>query len=232
MPRTVKDRLLELMGGVLAPAPMQALFVLLGALAAREPASLASEEQGLVLERVKLALRVYCPDRATAETVRLRIASALAQSAPARSPGPAPAGSPAPGAPSGEAKVAVKTFDDAVQARMLAKDMAHRLGFSEPAAVRIATSVSELARNIVFYAGTGQILLQTLRPPLAARVGLRIVASDSGPGIADLETVLAGRHKSTRGLGLGLKGVKQLMDDFDVRTGTGRGTVVTASKYL
>ncbi|HEY3446534.1 MAG TPA: anti-sigma regulatory factor [Myxococcales bacterium] len=231
MRRTVKDRLAELMNGVLAQGPLQALFLLLGALATREASSLGPNDTALVMERVKLALRVYNVERTLAESVRLRVAGALSGASFGSGPAGADAKDSSDAARS-EAKISVRSFDDAVQARMLAKDMASRLGFSEPATVRIATSVSELARNIVFYAGSGLVLLQTLRPPRTPKVGLRIIASDSGPGIENLDNVLAGRHKSTRGLGLGLKGVRQLMDDFDVRTGVGKGTVVTVAKYL
>ena len=61
---------------------------------------------------------------------------------------------------------------------------------------------------------------------------MRIVVSDSGPGIGDLQPILEGRYKSSRGMGLGLRGVKQLMDEFDVQTALGMGTVVRVAKWL
>jgi len=231
MARSVKEKLTEMMGGVLAPAPLQALMVLLGPLAQREVSTLNQHELSLCIDRVKLTLRVYCPDKGLAEAVRARVSAALGSGAPqAAEPMPPTPGGPPPS--SGEATVAVRSFDDAVQARMLAKDTAVRLGFNEPSSVRIATAVSELARNIVFYAGNGSVSLQPLRPPQFKRVGLRIIASDRGPGIVELENILAGRYKSARGLGLGLKGVRQLMDEFDIKTAPGQGTVVTIAKFL
>jgi serine/threonine-protein kinase RsbT len=86
------------------------------------------------------------------------------------------------------------------------------------------TAVSELARNIVQYARSGQIVLS----PRSSPPGIEIVARDAGPGIADLDAIMDGRYRSKLGMGLGLRGVKKLAERFDVHTASGRGTTVSA----
>jgi serine/threonine-protein kinase RsbT len=93
---------------------------------------------------------------------------------------------------------------------------------------RIATVVSELARNIVTYTSGGIV---ELIPIDGARPRVLIRASDSGPGIANLDEVLAGKYKSKTGLGKGLLGSKRLSDRFEIRSGRG-GTVVEAELSL
>jgi serine/threonine-protein kinase RsbT len=87
---------------------------------------------------------------------------------------------------------------------------------------RLTTAVSELARNIVLYAGTGQVEVRPTSPP-----GLEVVARDNGPGIANLARIMGGDYRSRHGMGLGLRGVKKLAERFDVQTAPGRGTTVT-----
>ncbi|MGB1274471.1 MAG: anti-sigma regulatory factor [Nannocystaceae bacterium] len=115
-----------------------------------------------------------------------------------------------------------------VDARTKARVMAVGLGFSRTEQVKIATAVSELARNIYHYAGPGKIILRVVSQP---RRGLVIEALDKGPGIADLERILAGRFRSRTGLGLGLRGCKNLMDEFSVDTSPETGTHVRTCKY-
>jgi serine/threonine-protein kinase RsbT len=100
---------------------------------------------------------------------------------------------------------------------------------SETLRTKIVTAVSELARNQFAYArGTGQI---TLRPLTLPRAGIEIDAKDEGPGIANLDEIMAGRYKSPRGMGVGLRGTKALMDEFTIMASVGAGTHVVARKY-
>lgn len=115
---------------------------------------------------------------------------------------------------------------DISRARSAARRMAEGLGGTPVAVQKIATIVSELARNIVDYAGSGRVELEP-RPEHR----LLIRASDSGPGISNLEEILAGRYHSRTGLGVGLAGTKRLAERFDVKTGKG-GTTVEAEVRL
>jgi serine/threonine-protein kinase RsbT len=107
--------------------------------------------------------------------------------------------------------------------------MADAAGFSIPDAVKIATVVSELAHNIVVYAQKGRIEFEVFRAP---RVAIEIVATDDGPGIADVAHILSGKYRSRTGMGLGLLGSKRLVDEFSVDSAPGKGTRVVARKYV
>ena len=125
--------------------------------------------------------------------------------------------------------IAIDTEHDVVLARGEAKKIAQDVGFDATDTVKIATVVSELARNIVLYAKNGRIEVERLGAP---QVGIAIVASDNGPGIVNLDQVLSGKYRSKSGMGLGLLGSKRLVDEFNVESIPGRGTKVSVRKYL
>ena len=94
----------------------------------------------------------------------------------------------------------------------------------------ISTAVSELARNILKYAGRGEIRLRRVDGP--AGRGIEIQAEDNGPGIPDPEAAMRDHYSSSGTLGLGLPGVKRLMDEFSLESRVGEGTRVTARKWM
>ncbi|MFP2963760.1 ATP-binding protein [Myxococcus sp. 1LA] len=122
----------------------------------------------------------------------------------------------------------VRTEADASHARLAARQLCESLGGRGYECQKVATAVSELARNQISYAGGGTIQLS---PQVSPKRLLRVSAEDSGQGIADLERVLSGTYKSKTGMGLGLLGVKRLADRFDVRTGP-KGTQVDFEVWL
>jgi serine/threonine-protein kinase RsbT len=127
-------------------------------------------------------------------------------------------------------KAAVIRSDlDIVIARTLARDTAKALGFGAIDQARIATAVSELARNIFLYAGTGSVTVRELEK--SGRKGIEIVCEDQGPGIADMELSMQDGYTTSRGMGMGLPGAKRLMDEFDIKTQLGEGTTITCRKW-
>ena len=124
----------------------------------------------------------------------------------------------------------VATDDDLVKVRNKARELAHDLGFPASMQSRIATAVSELARNILQYAGKGEISLMPVKK--ASRRGMEVIASDEGPGIDNLGEIFAGRYKSKTGMGLGLMGTKVLVDEFNIDTAPGQGTKVIIRSFL
>jgi RNA polymerase sigma factor (sigma-70 family) len=128
-----------------------------------------------------------------------------------------------------EVRIPVRSDPDVVLARHAAREMAARVGFSSTDLTVIATAVSEVARNIVRFADVGEVVVELLTDP---RPGLRVVARDTGPGIADLDRALADGYSSYRGLGLGLPGARRLMDEFAVVSRVDQGTTVTMTKWL
>ena len=130
-----------------------------------------------------------------------------------------------------ETQIRITSDKDIVAARQQGRSVALQTGFSLSEATLIATAISELARNIVSYASEGSLTLRPVHGPNGAG-GLTIVASDSGPGIDDLAQALRDGYSSSGGLGLGLPGVKRLMDEFDIVSTPGAGTTVTVTKWL
>ena len=124
--------------------------------------------------------------------------------------------------------VPIRAEHDVVRARTLGKDMAKQLGFSDVVQTKVATAVSELARNIFQYAGTGEVRIRRIE---GKRRGIEVVARDQGPGISDPALILSGQYRSKWGMGAGLRGTKRLVDEFELDTHPGRGTTVRIRKY-
>lgn len=129
----------------------------------------------------------------------------------------------------GAIRVAINSDQDIVLARQKARAEATHLGFSSVDATFIATAVSELARNILAYAKEGEITLLPMHG--SGRVGLQVTASDKGPGIADLRQAMRDGFSTSGSLGLGLPGVRRLMDEFEIVSQRGRGTHVVVRKW-
>lgn len=119
---------------------------------------------------------------------------------------------------------------DLLEARRCSRVLATEIGFEGVSLTLIATAISELARNILNYAGFGEIRLRQVSR--GEDRGLSVVAHDDGPGIADIELAMRDGYSSGGGLGLGLPGTKRLMDDFDLVSESGHGTTVTTVKWL
>src|SRR5262245_8419077 len=128
-----------------------------------------------------------------------------------------------------EVRVRIQSLADIVVARQQGRALAAQLGFSNSHLTIIATAISESARNIVEYATEGEVIV-TLVNKGDSR-GIEVMVIDHGPGIADLATVLDGNH-STNGLGMGLRGSRRLMDEFEIASEVGKGTVVTMKKWV
>jgi serine/threonine-protein kinase RsbT len=128
-----------------------------------------------------------------------------------------------------EIRVAIRTDADVVTARQEARTMGAGLGFSSTDLTLLATAISEVARNITTYAGEGEVTLRALDED--GRRGIEVVASDEGPGIADVELAMQDGYTTGTGLGLGLPGTRRLVDDFDLRTTPGAGTTVRLVKW-
>lgn len=114
-----------------------------------------------------------------------------------------------------------------VLARQRARQLAALLGFDTREQTRIATAVSEIARNALKYAGGGRVQFEVESGPPAL---FRITVRDQGPGIPDLPAVLDGRYQSQTGLGIGLSGSRRLMDRFEITSEPGEGTSVLMEK--
>jgi serine/threonine-protein kinase RsbT len=128
-----------------------------------------------------------------------------------------------------ETVVRIGADTDIILARQQGRALASEIGFGREDLALIATAISELARNIVNYARTGEI---ALRPDLQnGRKSLVIISRDRGPGIADVEQAMRDGYSTSGGLGLGLPGTRRLMDEFTIQSTPGAGTTVTVRKW-
>lgn len=123
----------------------------------------------------------------------------------------------------------VENEADVVHVRQAVRVLAQTAGFGLVDQTKLVTAASELARNIVKYAGTGKMAWQIQRQ--ANKSGLQLIFADKGPGIADLSLALTDGWTSGGGLGLGLSGSKRLVNDFDIQSAPGQGTTVTVARW-
>jgi serine/threonine-protein kinase RsbT len=128
-----------------------------------------------------------------------------------------------------ETRVNVRSDSDVVTARQVGRELASRLAFNSVELTYIATAISEIARNIVDYAGTGDLGIALVDD--GTRRGVEIVATDQGPGIPDVPRVLRGGYSTGGSLGLGISGARRLMSEFHIKSKPGEGTRVTMRKW-
>jgi serine/threonine-protein kinase RsbT len=126
-------------------------------------------------------------------------------------------------------RVPIRSDVDIVTARQQGRTLATELGFKGSDLTVIATAISEVARNIVSYAPPGEVLLSTIQQ--GNRRGIVIIAQDQGPGIPDIALAMQDGYSTGRSLGLGLPGARRLMDEFEISSEVGKGTIVTMRKW-
>lgn len=129
-------------------------------------------------------------------------------------------------------KVRIPIKDEAsiTWALMETKKQARAAGFKEHLCQMLATAASELGHNIIKYAVRGHITITLIAA--GGRKGLELTARDGGPGIADIEQALQDHYSTSGTLGLGLPGIKRMVDEFEIHTNPGKGTTVTVRKWL
>lgn len=169
------------------------------------PGSLTADDVRRLQPVLERGLRLFLPISTVAE-VLADLARALA-----------------PAEPLVARLIAIRTEPDISEARLAARVMCDQLGARRVITQKVATVVSELARNIYMYTPGGTV---ELIPGGERRPHLTIEAIDQGEGIANLDEVLAGRYRSRTGLGAGLIGTRRLVDSFAIDTGPGGTRVV------
>ncbi|HYX85811.1 MAG TPA: anti-sigma regulatory factor [Gaiellales bacterium] len=129
-----------------------------------------------------------------------------------------------------EVCVPIVTDVDVVTARSSGRALAEEAGFSGSDLTMIATAISEVARNILVFAGQGEVRIEAVEED--GRAGIEVVARDDGPGITDVELALQDGYSTGHSLGLGLPGTRRLMDEFEIASAPGEGTTVTLRKWV
>jgi serine/threonine-protein kinase RsbT len=128
-----------------------------------------------------------------------------------------------------EVRVPIASDTDLLHARQAGRELAARVGFSSGDQTVIAAAISEIARNLLMYAGEGEIVIRAVGNGESS--GVVIVARDRGPGIPDVEQALLDGYSTSGGFGVGLPGAKRLMDEFEIVSAKHQGTTVTMKKW-
>lgn len=224
--KTVETEVGAILAGTISAITQRSIFNRLGGLAARPIQQLTPQDRLAIMAELESSVRLFA--RRNSTELIASCAQALSASAAGIGAGTGDGAAGTPGDTAGSTKrLAIDQEKDIATARLEAWSEAVRIGLSKFTSVKVATAVSELARNIVFYGGKGYVELKSTKDDRGPT--LQIVASDKGPGIEPrkLDEIWAGTYKSQRGMGKGLAAVKKLVDDFHLDTGPGRGTTVT-----
>ncbi|MFP5286122.1 MAG: ATP-binding protein [Thermoanaerobaculia bacterium] len=228
--KTVESEIGAILTGTISSITQRSIFNRLGGLAKMPVTQLSASDRLTIMTELENSVRLFARSNSPAliaSCARVLNAGSAATAGAGSAPGGAAAGA-ATGILAAPKKLAIEAEKDIATARLEAWSEAVRIGLSKFASVKVATAVSELARNIIFYAGMGTVELRAVKDDRGV-TGLQIVASDKGPGIpqAKLDEIWAGTYKSERGMGKGLVAVKKLVDDFQLDTRPGMGTTVT-----
>ena len=131
-----------------------------------------------------------------------------------------------------ESTLIIQNETDIIKARKIARELAKEIGFGVTDITRIITAVSELARNVVNYANHGKMKSNRINSSINSKDGIEFIFNDEGPGIPNIELALKEGYSTGNGLGMGLPGVKRLMDEMEVSSEIGKGTLVIIRKWL
>jgi serine/threonine-protein kinase RsbT len=123
----------------------------------------------------------------------------------------------------------IRSESGIVTARQKARSHAMEMGLGLVSQTKLVTAVSELARNMVDYAGGGTVIFESIEHH--GRVGIRIRFEDNGPGIPDLKLAMQDGYTSGKGLGQGLPGSKRLVNEFEIESRVGEGTRVAVTQW-
>ncbi|MDM8520433.1 anti-sigma regulatory factor [Anaerolineales bacterium HSG6] len=126
--------------------------------------------------------------------------------------------------------IQIRRESDIILASQRGRKLADTLGFSNNDQVLVVLAISEIAHNILRYATKGEVTILSLVE--ADKTGLEIMAWDSGPGIHNIGQALQDGYSTGDGLGIGLPGVKRLMDEFEISSAVGKGTTIVIRKWL
>ncbi|HEX3033316.1 MAG TPA: anti-sigma regulatory factor [Bacillota bacterium] len=127
-------------------------------------------------------------------------------------------------------RLPISCEQDIVEARRVARKAAGEAGFNQVDSCRVVVSLSELARNILFYAKVGTVMIRTIDED--ERTGIEILAEDRGPGIPDTQSATLDGFTTSQRLGKGLPAARRLMDEFRLDSTPGVGTLVIVRKWV
>nr|WP_026135415.1 anti-sigma regulatory factor [Nafulsella turpanensis] len=125
--------------------------------------------------------------------------------------------------------IKISSEKDVVLFRQRLREYATKIGMSVLNQTKLITAASELVRNILVYAGSGETTIEVVSERL--QTGIKVIFKDNGPGIADVNKAMQDGYSSGRSLGLGLPGAKRLVNFFEIKSTVGHGTTVTIIRW-
>lgn len=125
--------------------------------------------------------------------------------------------------------LSITSEKDVVLVRLRVREYAAQSGMGTLDQTKLMTATSELARNILLYAGKGEVTIEQVDE--GARKGVKVVFKDSGPGIADVNKAMQDGYSTGKSLGMGLPGAKRLVNFFDIQSSLGHGTSITIIRW-
>ena len=126
-------------------------------------------------------------------------------------------------------KIQVIKEQDTVFLKNRVKEVAVKIKMGLLNQTKLITAASELVRNMLRYANGGECLIEIISR--GRDNGVRLTFKDTGPGIPDISLALKDGYSTGRSLGLGLPGTKRLVNDFNIQSKVGEGTIVTIIKW-
>lgn len=123
----------------------------------------------------------------------------------------------------------IEREQDVILFRNRVKEFAAKIGMSLVNQTKLITAASEIVRNMLRYANGGKTLIEVVSK--GRENGVRLIFTDNGPGIADINQAMKDGFSTGRSLGLGLPGAKRLVSEFDIKSTVGKGTIVTLVKW-
>jgi serine/threonine-protein kinase RsbT len=123
----------------------------------------------------------------------------------------------------------IQREQDVVPFRNRVKEFAVKIGMGLVNQTKLITAASELVRNMLKYAGGGQVKIEIIS--VARDSGIRLTFEDKGPGIPDIKKAMQDGFSTGKSMGLGLPGTRRLMSEFDIKSEMGKGTIVTIVKW-
>ena len=207
----------DILGAYVGPSVTTAIFQQAARIARIDTRRMDRGGQLRLLQALEYPLKSLLRDPQRRDACLRRLRDLLAGTAAAQSSTPR------------DRKIRILSETDIVVARGAGRDLCQHIGFRAVVQLKVATAISELARNIIQYAGKGTVELISMNGKAS---GIEVTARDNGPGISELEAILGGQYRSKTGMGLGIRGVKNLMDEFEIETVPDVGTRIVARKFL
>lgn len=123
----------------------------------------------------------------------------------------------------------IEKEQDVVPFRNRVKEYAVKIGMSLLNQTKLITAASELVRNMLKYGGGGNTLIEVITE--GRNSGIRLTFQDKGPGIQDISLAMKDGYSTGKSLGLGLPGAKRLVNEFDIKSKVGEGTIISIIKW-